>query len=200
MRIVDTHTHVVSEDRARYPLVTEERTEATAWFLDHGITVEELLNRMDGAGVDAAVLVQAGSSYGTDHSYVVDSVPAAGGRLVGIGTVDVTGDEPGARARHAIEVEGLSGIRLFDLGTGELSADGALAVVRQVADLHVPLLVFTTLQRIRRCSPSSRRCRISSSSWTIAPFPISARGRRGTAQARSSPWPTTPTSSSRSRR
>jgi L-fuconolactonase len=148
MRIVDTHTHVVSKDRARYPLVTEGRTEATAWFLDHGVTVEGLLDRMDGAGVDAAVLVQAQSSYGTDHSYVVDSVPAGGGRLVGIGTVDVTGDDPGARARRAIDVEGLSGIRLFDPGTGELSSDGTLAVARELADLHVPLLVFTDGQRI----------------------------------------------------
>ena len=39
MRIIDSHTHVVSKDRTRYPVVTEERTETTEWFLDHGVTV-----------------------------------------------------------------------------------------------------------------------------------------------------------------
>ncbi len=47
-----------------------------------------------------------------------------------------------------IEVDGLSGLRLFDMGTGALSSDGALAVARQAAELAVPLLVFTGVQQI----------------------------------------------------
>ncbi len=148
MRIVDTHTHVGSKDRIRYPVVTEERNEDTAWFLDHGVTVEELLELMDDAEVSAAILVQALGSHGTDNSYVIDSVPAGAGRLLGIGTVDLAGDDPGAQARQVIEVNGLSGLRLFDLGTGALWSDGALAVSRQAAELQVPLLVLTGVSQI----------------------------------------------------
>lgn len=148
MRIIDTHTHVGSKDRGRYPLVTEERSPATSWFLDHGVSVHELLDLMDGADVTAAILVQALGSHGTDNSYVIDSVPAGDGRLLGIGTVDLAGADPGGQARHAIEVDRLSGLRLFDRGTGVLSSDGTLAVARQAADLHVPLLLFTGVQQI----------------------------------------------------
>lgn len=183
MQILDTHTHVVSKDRARYPLVTEERTDATAWFLDHGVTGEGLLERMDGAGVDAAVLVQAGSSYGTDHSYVVDSVPAGGGRLAGIGTVDLAGEDVRVHARHAIEVAGLSGIRLFDLGTGELSSHGALAVGRRERRLrpgrprqHLPEGLVDDLRRcVGRDSPGVRRRAHRPFWWRTCPVGIGLR-------------------------
>ncbi len=89
MEIIDAHTHVGSKDRIRYPVVTEERSEETAWFLDHGVTVEEPLYLIDEAEVSAAILVQALGSHGTDNSYVIDSVPTGAGRLVGIGTVDL---------------------------------------------------------------------------------------------------------------
>lgn len=148
MRIIDTHAHVVSKDRARYPVVTEERTEETTWFLDHGVTVEELLDLMDAAEVSAGILVQALSSHGTDNSYVIDSLPTGAGRLVGVGAVDLAGDDPGAHARRAVEVDGLSGLRLFDPGSGALSSDGASAVAREAAELQVPLLVFTRVRQL----------------------------------------------------
>lgn len=148
MRIIDTHTHVVSEDRARYPVVTEERTEATTWFLDHGVTVEELIDLMDDAEVGAGILVQAFGAHGSDNSYVIDSVPAGAGRLVGAGAVEPAGDDPGAQARRMVERDGLSGLRLFDPGTGALSSDGAFAVAREAAEFQVPLLVFTGVRQL----------------------------------------------------
>jgi len=129
-------------------VVTEERSEATEWFLDHQVTVEELLDLMNDAEVTSAILVQALGSHGTDNSYVIDSVQTGGGRLLGIGAVNLAADDPGVRARHLIEVNGLSGLRLFDLGGAALSSDGALAVARQAAELEVPLLVFTGVRQI----------------------------------------------------
>ncbi|HSH60442.1 MAG TPA: hypothetical protein VK988_12555 [Acidimicrobiales bacterium] len=101
-QIIDAHTHVGSKDRIRYPVVTEERSEATAWFLDHGVTVEELLYLIDEAEVSAAILVQALGSHGTDNSYVIDSVPTGAGRLVGIGTVDCCASRSLHRLRQAL--------------------------------------------------------------------------------------------------
>lgn len=148
MRIIDAHTHVVSNDRTRYPVVTEERCEATAWFLDHGVPVEKLLNLMDDADVDAAILVQALGAYGTDNSYLFDSVPAGRGRLVGVGTVDLAADDPGAQARHVLQVDGISGLRLFGSGIDGLSSDAAFAVARETAEANLPLLVFGGVPQI----------------------------------------------------
>ncbi len=62
--------------------------------------------------------------------------------------MDLAGNDPGAQARRVIEIDGLSGLRLFDLGTGALSGEGAFAVARQAAELGVPLLLFIGVPQI----------------------------------------------------
>ena len=54
--LVDTHTHAVASDAARYPL--QPGGLPGAWYLEAPHTAEQLIELMDGAGVARAVLVQ----------------------------------------------------------------------------------------------------------------------------------------------
>ena len=73
--IVDSHVHVVSPDRERYPLGVEDPSAPhAAWVRD--MAVEELLELMDGAGIDKTVIVQAVGAYRYDSSYATDSARA----------------------------------------------------------------------------------------------------------------------------
>ena len=67
--IIDTHTHVVSSDKAAHPL----HPDATGWSLEVSNNVEDLIKEMDSAGVECATLVQPNGSYGLDNSYQCDS-------------------------------------------------------------------------------------------------------------------------------
>ncbi len=66
--IVDTHVHVMSNDRVRYPMLQS----APAWATRGGVSTDELIPAMDAAGVDRAILVQAVTSYAGDNAYHAD--------------------------------------------------------------------------------------------------------------------------------
>ena len=63
--IVDSHVHVVSPDRDRYP-VQDNPPEWPA------VTGGRLVAEMDSEGVARAVLVQSFFTYGFDNSYAID--------------------------------------------------------------------------------------------------------------------------------
>jgi hypothetical protein len=67
--IIDTHTHVVSSDKATHPLDPGAR----GWSTEVSNDVEDLILEMDRAGVDCATLVQPNATYGLDNSYQCDS-------------------------------------------------------------------------------------------------------------------------------
>ena len=67
--IVDTHTHVIARDEARYPL--RPSGVGSQWFRDAPCTADELAALTADAGVGAAVLVQAFGAYSYDNSYVL---------------------------------------------------------------------------------------------------------------------------------
>jgi hypothetical protein len=71
--IVDTHTHVVSFDHARYPIEPPDGLPRMPWFDEHPVDASGLLAAMDTAGVRGAVLVQAKGAYGFDNSYAADA-------------------------------------------------------------------------------------------------------------------------------
>lgn len=113
--IVDTHTHVVSPDRDRYPTAPLGGRQSD-WSAERPLSVEGLLTAMDAAGVDKAVVVQASTAYGHDNACVADAVAAHRDRLVGVFSVDVLADDAPAQIRRWCD-RGLSGFRLFTTGT-----------------------------------------------------------------------------------
>lgn len=113
--LIDSHTHVVSPDTARYPTgpVGGRRSE---WSRTRPVDADGLLRALDAAGVAKAVVVQASTVYGHDNSYVADAVDAHPDRFVGVYSIDATAPDAVERIEHW-RSRGLSGFRLFTTGT-----------------------------------------------------------------------------------
>jgi predicted TIM-barrel fold metal-dependent hydrolase len=88
---VDAQVHVVSPDRARYPLCPspEFASSGRQWFDRPGISAEEYAADMDTAGIGRAVLVQPHSAYQFDNSYAADVVATDRDRFAWTCVVDL---------------------------------------------------------------------------------------------------------------
>jgi predicted TIM-barrel fold metal-dependent hydrolase len=113
---VDAQAHVASPDRETYPIKApdiEYMAGANArWFDIPGFSAEDLLRRMDEAGVDRAVLVQAYGVYGYDNRYTADAFAAHRDRLAWVCIIDVE-DRPEEAIQHWVTERGARGVRLF---------------------------------------------------------------------------------------
>jgi L-fuconolactonase len=113
--IVDTHTHAISPDQARYPLAPVGGHQSD-WSAHRPADYETLLAAMDKAGIAHAMVVQASTAYGNDNRYVVEAVKAHPDRFCGVFSIDVLAADAVSKFRHWMD-EGLSGLRLFTTGT-----------------------------------------------------------------------------------
>ena len=145
--IIDAHVHVVSLDRERYPLSPVSLPNG-AWYLDRPVDAGAMLNEMQRAGVDAAVLVQAKGAYDYDNAYVADAVQQSP-RFVGVGVAD-----PSLPASvEALHAAGLGGVRLFDIPTGthrDLTSE--LATCERFAMVAVPTMMLSERDRLREAA------------------------------------------------
>jgi predicted TIM-barrel fold metal-dependent hydrolase len=129
MEIVDTHCHIISTDTARYPRKPLGGKQApvggkqSAWTHGRPLTAEELVERMDGAGIGKATLVQATTAYGYDNSYVLDTVRRRPDRFVAVGTFDAVREDAAEALKTAV-ADGLSGVRLFTTDGSPTSEQG----------------------------------------------------------------------------
>jgi predicted TIM-barrel fold metal-dependent hydrolase len=113
--IVDTHTHVVSPDRARYPLRPPEGLPRLSWFDDHPVDAPGLLAAMDDGGVHGAVLVQAKGAYGFDNDYAADSRALAPGRFANASIVDMQAVDRIEQLSYWTIERGMLATRLFNI-------------------------------------------------------------------------------------
>jgi L-fuconolactonase len=113
---VDSQAHVVSPDQDTYPLNPPEvdplGTASTRWFDTPGLAVEDLIRRMDGTGIERAVLVQAFSSYQYDNRYTADAAAANPDRMASSCIIDLE-DNPAKMVRYWVGERGARAIRLF---------------------------------------------------------------------------------------
>ena len=91
--IVDTHVHVVSNDKVRHPLAPG----ATGWSTEVTNPVEDFIAAMDSAGVDRATLVQPVGTYALDNSYQCDSANQYADRTVSVGILDPVAEDAAAK-------------------------------------------------------------------------------------------------------
>ncbi len=136
--VVDTHTHVVSDDEAAYPL--HPRGTTGPWYREDPCSVERLLSLMDEAGVDRVVLVQGMSAYGTDNRYTADSARRFPHRCTSVGYLDLAGADPAGELRRLVETEGMGGLRWVSLFDGQ-PLDEPAAVWQTVVALGIPVVV-----------------------------------------------------------
>ncbi|MFD0024750.1 amidohydrolase family protein [Streptomyces sp. NPDC058382] len=116
MDVVDAHCHIISEDPARYPEAPIGGKQSQ-WAATRPVTAEGLISRMDGTGIDRAVLVQATTNYGYDNSYVLDSCRRWPERFTAVGTVDPLRPDAATNLKAAVGEGGLAGVRLFTSGS-----------------------------------------------------------------------------------
>jgi predicted TIM-barrel fold metal-dependent hydrolase len=144
--VVDTHTHVIAPDEERFPLRPPPGlSHFRDWYREVPVSVEGLLEEMDGAGVDKAVLVQAYSAYGSDNDYVTAAGAAHADR--GTSVVIVEGGTGGAAALRALaERAEVTGVRLFAIGNPSLPhLDDERAAPIWEAALALDLRVVVTI-------------------------------------------------------
>lgn len=142
--LIDSHAHILTDDITRYP-PSPPSGDIKPGELDDAMTIERLLADMGGAGVDKAVLVQRGSVYGFDNSYVCDAAELAPDRLAAVCAIDGEATDAADRVRHWVGERRAVGIRFMELvrdrGIDWLDSGTARAAWRAAVDIDVPVCV-----------------------------------------------------------
>jgi L-fuconolactonase len=142
--MIDAHAHLIAADPIAYPPAPRNGA-AKLEEIANPMTVERLLEEMDRNDVRRAVLVQRGSIYGFDNSYVCDCALRYPQKLVAVCAIDATADNAAATVRHWVRERGAAGIRLMELVKGAdlswLDSPNARAVWREAHALSVPVCV-----------------------------------------------------------
>ena len=148
MKVIDTHCHVVSPDRVRYPLAPIGGKQSD-WSSERPTTPEQLLAAMDAAGVNKAVVVQASTAYGHDSSYLADSLARFPERFTGVFSLDPLEPDALAKMDHW-KSRGMTGMRVFTTGStmpGQqtwLDDERAFPVWEKAEREHLPIAVQMT--------------------------------------------------------
>jgi L-fuconolactonase len=111
---IDIHPHVIAQDERRYPRAPLGGKQSD-WSRERPVSMERMLEAMDEAGIEKAVLVQASTCYGHDNSYVADAVAAHPQRFAGVFSVDMLAPDAAERIRQW-KARGLGGLRVFIAG------------------------------------------------------------------------------------
>ena len=109
--VIDTHMHVWSMDKSRYPSNPPEPNYSPP---KQDGSVEIYLEEMKKDGVDRAVLVQERSS-GWNNSYIADCVRRFPKLFVGHGLIDPRDPNNAAILEREVKQSGLSGMRLSSI-------------------------------------------------------------------------------------
>jgi predicted TIM-barrel fold metal-dependent hydrolase len=158
MDVVDAHCHIIAEDQKAYPRAPIGGKQSD-WALSRPVTAEQMVARMDEAGIGQAVLVQATTAYGYDNSYVSDSRKRWPDRFVAVGTVDPLRRDAADHLTAAVTDGGLVGVRLFTSGStvptqGEwFAAPETRPFWERAGELGIPVCVQM------RLGPATKRLR-----------------------------------------
>jgi L-fuconolactonase len=161
--LIDCHTHIVADDRERYPL--DPRELSGKWYLEAPHSAEQLLACMTEAGVTQAVLVQAVGAYSYRNDYAADSGAAHPERFASACCIDPLAPDSVESLRHWVTQRGMQGVRLFAIaraGVSWLEDTRTFPVWREAARLGVHVIAtvlrdqLPALQRVLRRHPNAR--------------------------------------------
>ena len=144
--LFDTHAHVLSADRDRYPYSTL-RGGAKPPVSPVVFAVEDLVRAMDAGGVDHACIVQRATIYGYDNSYALDAAAAYPKRFVPIVVLDAQDPASPGLLKDLAAGRRLGGLRivapqLTEKDTSWLDSDESLGLWRAASDLALPVTVI----------------------------------------------------------
>ncbi|MBI3744377.1 MAG: amidohydrolase [Chloroflexi bacterium] len=152
--IIDTHVHIVSGDRQRYPHHATKILPAgvsKTWASDEPVDAERLFRTLDRAGVDKAVIVQPMSAYQYDNSYAADSGAKYSARCATVGIIDVLLPDAVEKLTYWVRDRGMNGLRLFTTrvdSTYRLDDPATDPVWRQSQALKIPVTVHMQLREL----------------------------------------------------
>ncbi|MBI2887491.1 MAG: amidohydrolase [Chloroflexi bacterium] len=149
--MVDTHVHVVSEDRQRYPLQPTGLT--LSWVEAMPVTTESLLQRLEEAHVERAVLVQAISAYGYDNRYTAESAQRHADRCTSVCIIDPVAPGAADTLEQWVRERGMWGVRLFTATEPEatwLDDEATFPVWQRAGALGIPVCVQMRAHQIPR--------------------------------------------------
>jgi predicted TIM-barrel fold metal-dependent hydrolase len=144
--LFDTHAHVLSADRERYPYSTL-RGGAKAPVSPVVFTVDDLVRAMDAGGVAHACIVQRATIYGYDNRYALDAVAAYPARFVPIVVLDAQDTASPGLLKSLAATRRLGGLRivapeLTEKDTAWLDSEEALGLWRAASELGLPVTVI----------------------------------------------------------
>jgi L-fuconolactonase len=145
--IVETHCHVVAPDQRKYPRRIAQGF-LGGWVRD--MPAEDLLAHMNDAGIDRAVIVQAYGAYGSDNSYVADSVARYPDLFAGVFAIDPTESAAPDQVAYWTRERGLHGARLVTLTTPVLPLDDPqiAPVLDRIAAMGIPLCLLMQFRQL----------------------------------------------------
>ncbi len=133
--IIDTHTHVVSSDKAKHPLDPGAR----GWSTEVSNDVEDLIEEMDKAGVECATLVQPNATYGLDNTYQCDSAKIYAPRTVSVGILDPAASDAADKLSYWVNEHGMLGVRFQS--QAEPDDPSCDAIWQRAEELGVPVSI-----------------------------------------------------------
>jgi predicted TIM-barrel fold metal-dependent hydrolase len=144
--IVDTHVHVISDDRRKYP----RRANTPEWVTDTSGEMLLALNRE--AGIDKTVLVQGYGAYEYDNSYAADCARTHSDRFACVVIVDQRQNDAPERLTYWAKERGARGVRLVTITEPETFLDDPqmLPVWQSAASLGIPICIMTRFHQVAR--------------------------------------------------
>lgn len=170
-KLFDTHAHLITEDRIRYPrpaanaVAPMGAAPAGANAAGMGVPgagagpnstgkretpqVEKVLQWMDENGVEGGAAVQHRGTYGYDNSYILDSADRFKDRFVPVAVLDAQDAKTPGMVRELVKTRGLAGVRITGMraeggGFPWLSSDSALATWTAVDETGLVMDIMTS--------------------------------------------------------
>ena len=137
----DTHVHVVSGDRATYPV----QANPPAWPVTTG---EGLVCEMDRVGIARAMLVQSFFTYGFDNSYAIACAKANPARFQVVAVIDQLAPDAAQTLERLVRDDLVCGVRFMPKGMpeGVLWDERTFPVWEKAGALNIPITIAAEIQ------------------------------------------------------
>ncbi len=148
--IVDTHVHVFTDDRKKYPQIRDtERAGSIPSITEIGqtewplTTAEILMKSMNEAGIDKATLVQAYFVYEYDNRYTIDATRAYPERFASVVVLDPMDPKSPDELSRMVETQGVAGIRFMRgrLPESSLGKPETFPLWERIQQLRIPVAI-----------------------------------------------------------
>jgi predicted TIM-barrel fold metal-dependent hydrolase len=141
--MLDTHVHVVSGDRDRYPV----QDAPPQWPV---VTGQALVEEMDAVGIQRAMLVQSFFTYGFDNRFAIDCAAEHPDRFQVVADIDQLAPAAPDVLTALVAEHGVRGVRLMPKGMpdGALWDERSFAVWERAGALGIPVTVAAEIQHV----------------------------------------------------